>query len=149
MTRRALVTMSLLVGSLTVPFAPAKAAGTARIQQRDGSVSTYHNVRISIREQSMWMTSSDRKGILILGKAACGTIGALVRCFPYDATLEQHGERTHIALQSGTVWINPTTTVQRLSHSSTTLPSHGVLMAVRSQRGTYVSLSGTVDDMQR
>jgi hypothetical protein len=145
MNRQPLMTAALLAGFLAVPFGAASAAGSARIQQSDGSVKTYHDVRITVHDQSMWMTSSDGRGTLVLGKAACTKTGALIRCIPYDATLDQNGKQTHIPLQSGMVWLNPSRSPQQLSHSSTRLPSHGVLMAVRSKAGTYVSLTGIVD----
>lgn len=129
--------------------APAAATGTARIQQRDGSTKTYTNVRISVQNESMQITSSDGKGTLVLGKAACTKIAELVRCIPYDATLEQRGRAMHIPLQSGTVWINPSKTRQQLSHSSTQLPPRGVLLSLRTKKGTYVSLTGVIDKVQR
>jgi hypothetical protein len=52
-------------------------------------------------------------------------------------------------LQSGTVWLNPTRTEQPLSYSSTQLAPHGVLMSIHTKAGTYVSLTGTVDEIQK
>jgi hypothetical protein len=97
----------------------------------------------------MELTSSDGQGTLVLGKAACTKEGSLVRCLPYDATLFQNGEKRHIVLQSGTVWLNPTQSKQPLAFSSAELPPHGVLMSVNTKAGTYVSLTGTVDEMHR
>jgi hypothetical protein len=134
---------------LAVPFGAANATGTAHIQQRDGSSKTYTNVRIAIRNESMALTSSDGKGTFVLGKAACTKIGALIQCLPYDATLLQSGRSMHIALKSGTVWLNPSSTMQQLSHSSTQLPPRGVLLSVETKRGTYVTLTGVVDEMQK
>jgi hypothetical protein len=139
--------------SLWVAFAvcagAAGATGTARIQRPDGSVSTYRNVRISVQNQSMSITSSDGKGTVVISKAACSRVGELLRCLPYDATLEQFGKATHIALASGTVWLNPSQTKQQLSHSSAQLPPRGVLLAVKTKRGIYLSLTGTVDKVAK
>ena len=146
---RAVAVALLIGGVLAASIAPASARGTVRIQQSDGSVKVYHNVLVSIRNESMAITSSDGKGTLVLGKAACSKIGELVRCFPYDATLIQFGESTHVPLQTGTVWLNPSQATQPLPHSSTQLLPRGVLMAVRSKRGTYVSLTGTVDKVTK
>lgn len=41
----------------------------------------------------MAITSSDGNGTLVIGKAACTQVGALIRCLPYDATLEQLATR--------------------------------------------------------
>jgi hypothetical protein len=146
--RRILVPVAL-AAAVTTPLGPASATGTARIQQRDGSVKTYTNVRIVVQNESMAITSSDGVGTLVLGKAACTKVGELLRCLPYDATLEQHGQATHVPLQSGTVWLNPSNTNQQLTHSSTQLPPRGVLLSLQTKAGTYVSLTGIVDRIQK
>lgn len=144
-----LVPAFLAVAIVVAPFGPASATGTARIQQRDGSTKTYTNVRIDVTTESMALTSSDGEGTLVFGKAACTKVGELLRCIPYDATLEQHGQSTHIPLQYGTVWLNPSATTQQLTHSSTQLPPHGVLLSIQTKAGTYVSLTGVVDRIQK
>ena len=128
---------------------PALATGTAVIAHPDGTESTYTNVRIAIWNQSMAITSADGQGTVVIGKASCTKIGELVKCLPWDATLFQNGNKVHIALQSGTVWLNPSTTYQPLSHSSTQLPPHGVMLSVQTKRGTYVTLTGIVDEVHR
>lgn len=137
------------LAALILPWSAARATGTVHVLQRDGSTRTYWNVRISIRDESMAITSSDREGTLVLGKAACTKVDELLECLPYDATLLQYGQRFHIPLQSGTVWLNPSKTEQRLTHSWTELPPRGVLLALRTKRGTYVTMTGTVDEVQR
>jgi hypothetical protein len=149
LAHRAIATAFFLAVALTVPGVAARASGTAVVQQRDGSTKTYRNVFIRVNNDAMALTSSDRQGMLIIGKAACTHIGELVRCLPYDATLDQHGKSYHIVLQSGTVWLNPTMTAQPLSYSSAQLQPHGVLMSIHTKAGTFVSLTGTVDEIQK
>jgi hypothetical protein len=134
---------------LAVPIGNAGATGTAVVVQHDGTTRTYRNVRIVIWNESMAVTSSDGQGTVVFGKASCTKTGELVRCIPWDATLFQNGGKFHIALQSGTVWLNPTTEYQSMSDSSEHLAPHGVLLAVRTKRGTYVTLTGTVDEVHR
>lgn len=136
-----------LAGFALVPLGRADAAGTVLIQQRDGTTKVYNNVRVRVGNDSMTLTSADGVGTLVLGKAACTKEGALVRCIPYDATLEQGGKATHIALAMGTVWLNPSSSPQTLSHSTARLQPRGVLMSIHTHAGTYVSLSGTVDEV--
>ena len=97
----------------------------------------------------MIITTSDGQGTVVLGKAACTKVGELVKCLPWDATLFQNGSRVRIPLESGTVWLNPTGTAQLLSNSSTQLPPRGVSLAVQTKRGTYVTLTGTIDEVHR
>jgi hypothetical protein len=137
--------------ALTLALIPvaAYAHGTARIQQPNGDVKYYHDVLIRIRNEALALTSSDGKGTLVIGKAACLKVEELVKCIPYEATLLQNGESHRVRLSSGTVWFNPTTAKQTLAYSSTQIPAHGVIVSVQTQAGTYVSLTGTVDQIVR
>jgi len=147
--REALAFALFTFAALSVVPRCASATGTATIALPDGSMKTYYNVRIVIWNESMAVTSSDGKGTVVFGKASCTKIGDLVRCLPWDATLFQNGDKLHIPLRSGTAWFNPSPTMQQLSHSSTQIPPRGVLLAVRTRRGTYVTLTGTIDEVHR
>jgi hypothetical protein len=127
----------------------AHAMGTVRVQQRDGAVKTYTNVRVRVQNREMFLTSSDGEGTIILSKAACTMVGALMQCLPYQAALDQDGRTVTIVLKSGTVWLNPSDTKQQLPLSSTQLPPRGVLLSVRTKADTYVSLVGTVDEVTK
>lgn len=146
--RRFVVAASFLAALVAVTGL-ANATGTATIQPLNGSAKTYQHVHIAIWNDEMTITSSDGKGTVVIGKAACTKIGALVRCFPYDAMLFQNGQQLHIFLKSGTVWLNPSHTTQEISQSSTRLPPLGVRLAVQTLRGTNVTLTGTVDEVHR
>jgi hypothetical protein len=146
---RTIVATAIFAALLGISIGPALATGTMRVQHKDGSVQTYTNVYIRILDNEMTLTSNDGKGTVVIGKAACSKIGELIECLPYDAMLEQNGSEARIALQSGTVWLNPSAVSQPLSYSSEHLPSHGVLMAVHTKSGTFVSLSGTVDEIKK
>lgn len=144
----------LIVPALAVVFTftslrTARATGTALVQQRDGSVKTYHDVYMQIRNEELSLTTADGLGTLVIGKAACTKVGELVRCLPYDATLYQHGWKDRVKLASGTAWYNPTSAPQPLPHSSSRVPAHGIVLSVNSKSGTYVSVIGTVDEVQK
>lgn len=144
-TRALLAAGAFAIAAL--PALPGAATGTALIQKSDGTIKSYANVHIAVRDEALAITSSDGQGTLVFGKAACTKIGALVRCLPYDATLLQYGGKVHIALRSGTVWLNPTQSSQPLTHSSAKLPPRGVLLLVTTKAGTIVSLTGRVDEV--
>lgn len=146
---RALFCGLFAIGILAIPPAAARATGTVVIAMRDGSSRTYNNVHVTIWNESMAVTSSDGQGTVVFGKASCTKVGELVKCLPWDATLFQNGEKLHVALQRGTVWLNPTTDYQSLTGSSQKIAPHGVLLAVRTKRGTYVTLTGVVDEVHR
>lgn len=128
---------------------PAAAEGIARIQQADGSVSVYRHVKIQIVQKSLTMTSADGKGTMIIYRAACSYQGAVMSCLPTGITLVQAGTVNPIKLTSGTVYANLTGEPHRLALSTTTLPAHSILMALQTRKGTYVTLSGTIDKEKR
>jgi hypothetical protein len=146
---RALGVILIVLGWLGMSAAPAAASGTARIQQKDGAVKTYANVYIRIANKSMSISSADRKGTFILQKAACSMVGKLMRCYPYDATLKQNGASRKIVLTNGTVWLNPGSQKEHLPKSSTQLPPRGVLLSLKTKAGTYVSVTGTIDELKK
>ncbi len=127
----------------------AFATGTARIQQSSGDVKTYKNVRIAIQQSQMTLTSADGVGKFVISRAACSAVDKLVRCYPYDAVLKQHGETLPITIVDGTAWLNPTETAQTLPNSTTQLGPHGVMLSFKTKRGSYVSLTGVVDVMNK
>jgi hypothetical protein len=146
--RKALIVIFVVFAAMTTGV-PGLASGTATIRQPDGTQRTYANVRIAIWNATLALTSSDGQGRFVIGKASCTKVNELVKCLPWDATLFQNGNTLHIAIKSGTVWLNPTTVPQPLSHSSTQLPPHGVLLELHTRRGTFVTLSGVVDEVNR
>jgi hypothetical protein len=126
----------------------AEAKGSARVQQSDGSVQTYPNVSIRIRNKTLRITTADGKGTLIIDKAACSYLGALQRCLPYSIMLHQGGGDSRINFDQGTVYANLTDARQQLPQSSTQIPPRGILLALRTKAGTYITLSGTIDEMK-
>jgi hypothetical protein len=142
-------TAPALALSLPLLTCAAGATGTATVQQSDGTTKVYKNVVIAIRDQQMEVTTSDGLGTLVIGKAACTKVAELVECLPYDATLYQGGRKVRIMLKSGTVWLNPTTSNRPLSSSSEHIGPHGVLVSATTKRGTYFSLTGTIDRLSK
>jgi hypothetical protein len=142
---------ALAIASLValVPARPANATGTALVVQRDGSEQRYTKVSIRLGREDLALTTNDRVGTMVIGRAACTKAAELVKCIPYDATLFQHGEKKQLPLRNGTVWLNPTTTTQSLPFSSAQIRPHGILISITSQTGTLLSLNGTVDEIQR
>ena len=142
--------IALTVAGLALSAASvARAEGTARIQQADGTVSTYRNVKINIVQKTLTMTSPDGKGTLMIYRAACFYQGEIMMCLPTGTTLIQGGSVNPIKLVSGTVYANLTDQPHNLSNSSTQVPANGILMALKTRRGTYITLSGTIDKVAK
>ncbi len=141
-----------LVAAMVLVFAgalPAGATGVVHIQPKNGPVKTYAGVKIALDSASMALTSSDGVGTLYVGRAACTTVGQLIKCAPYDATYIAKGVSTHIALVGGNAWLNPSKSAHPIPDSKSVLPPRGVVMTIHSKAGTTVTLSGTADVIQK
>jgi hypothetical protein len=139
---RALIAIFITL-ALALPSA-VDAKGTVRVQQSDGSVDLYDNVTIMVVGNTLQVTTADGKGTIVINDSACSYVGQLMRCLPYRYVLKQNGEHA-LDFQYGTIYYNPTQTKQQLSHSSTQLEPQGILLSVKSKKGTYVTLSGKLD----
>ena len=124
----------------------ARAEGVLRVQQSDGAVHVYRHVHLRLAGSTLWLRSPDGRDELKIESDACSFAGPLERCFPYDTTLRRRGVLHHIALERGTVYANLSGADAQLSHSSQHVGSLDVLVQLHTSRGTYLSLSGTLDD---
>ncbi len=125
----------------------ASAQGVTRIQQSDGSVQLYHDVRMSLKGETLWIRTADHEGVLEIVNGACSFTGDLQRCLPSAVTLHQSGRTHSITIDRGTVYLNLTDTAQRLHYSSRMLPPHNVLVEMHTIHGTFVSVQGTLDEV--
>ena len=127
----------------------ADATGTAHIQWNSGAVQVFHNVKIQIVHQTLQVTSANGATTYIITHAACAYDGYYERCRPLSAKVERNGTTTPSEIASGTLYLNPTERALQLSHSSSQLPPHGVLAEIKTKRGNYLSLIGTIDSLTR
>jgi hypothetical protein len=145
-----LLSVCFLVGVIGISAARADASGRAKIQQPDGSVKVYNNVHVRIQDhQRLLLTSSDGKGTLIINKAACTAVGGLLECLAYSGELDQNNETLPLTLRSGTVWLNLSAKAHARPNSTAQFPPGGVVVAVTTNHGTQVALSGTIDEVTK
>lgn len=121
----------------------AQANGTMRVQQADGSVQLY-DVTLAVSGRQLLITTSNKKGTLIVDEAACSFDSRVMTCIPERVRLRQNGT-VPLDFERGTVYFNKTNATQQLKYSSTQLPPNGVLGSMKSPKGTYVTWSGTLD----
>jgi hypothetical protein len=127
----------------------ANAKGTVRIDQRDGTVQNYGGSVIRIVGDTIRVFSPDNRDTLIISHAACTYIGEIRRCLPYRLALRRNGADHTIGFDHGTVFFNPSAAAQPLPRSSEQLPPNGVLVFVRTARGTSIAVHGTIDKVTR
>ena len=130
----------VLVGSLV-----ADATGTVRVQQDDGSVQVYKDAMIVVSNKTLRITTADKKGTLIIDKAACSYVGEVMRCLPNSMSLDQGGGLHPLDFQRGTVYLNATDDRQPLPLTSKQLPPRGIMLSLTTRIGTIVDVTGTID----
>ena len=135
--------------ALAASGVPADAMGTAHIQWNSGAVQVFHNVKIQIVHQTLQVTSPNGATTYIITHAACAYDGYYERCRPLSAKVERNGTTTPSEIATGTLYVNPTEHAVQLSHSSSQLLPHGVLAEIKTKRGNYLSLTGTIDSLTR
>lgn len=136
-----------LAASVAVTATPALATGTLTIQKNGSAAKTYTEVEIRVLYGALFLTSEDGKGTLVFPKAACSYQGKIFVCYVTGATLVQEGEATPLDLKTGTVYFNSTSEPQQLSSSTRKIPPNGILLAVTTERGTYIGLTGLMDQV--
>jgi len=123
----------------------ASAMGRVDIAHADGTMSSYPGTQVSIVGETLHLRSPDKRGTLIIERAACSHQGEIVMCLPTKVAIRQHGATRPLPLETGTVYVNTSDGPQRMRHTSRELPPHGILMSLRTQRGTLINLDGTID----
>lgn len=123
----------------------AFATGTVIVQQHNGSVQTYPNATIRVENKALKITSADKKGTLIIDRAACSYVGELLRCLPYSMKLDQGGGLHRLDFQRGTVYLNLTDDSQELPLSSKRLPPQSIMLSLTTKVGTIVNITGGID----
>lgn len=142
---------ALLVGltMVAVTGTPARAIGTMTIAHQDGDVDKYDDVEVKVLSGSLFLTSDDGDGTIVINKAACAYQGKIIVCLPTSAVLVQDGEAGPLDITTGTIYLNYTDEAQPLSRSSAKLPAHSVMVAFSTKKGTSVSATGTIDQLIR
>lgn len=127
--------------------APASAKGTVRVSQSDGTAQTYNNVTIRVVNQLLKIATSDGRGTLVISRAACSYVGELLHCLPYSITLYQNGRYLPLQFDTGSVYFNRTSRVQRIPNSSGTIAPNGMVLFARTRIGTRLSVTGKMDEV--
>lgn len=145
-----ILAITLLTG-VCCAFIPSAvgATGTINIHQKDGSTDTYRDVEIRIFSGSLFLTSDDGDGTIVITRAACSFQGKIMVCLPTAAALVQEGQSNALNLKSGTVYFNDTGDAQQMSRSSAKLPAHSVMLALTLRNGTFIDLRGKIDEVVR
>ena len=127
--------------------AVAGAKGVSIIQKAGKDPERYPGVGITlIKNTSLTVTSPNGKDKLIIEKAACFYVHELQRCLVSQVSFQKEGGAVKpLDLESGTVYVNLTNTKQPMTHTSAQLPPKGVLIALKTRIGTYITVDGVID----
>ncbi len=127
--------------------ASAKATGTITIHHTDGTRDSYNDVDVRVFSGSLFLTSEDGDGTIVVDRAACSYQGKIIVCLPTSAALVQNGASRALNLKSGTIYLNYDDAPQPLSRSSAKLPPHSILLALSTRNGTVISVRGRIDQV--
>jgi hypothetical protein len=134
-----------LLMSVALTNSSAIAKGTVRINQADGTDHLYAGSIIRLAGDTIRVFSPDSRDRLTISQTACSYVGEIQRCLPYKLILRRDGTDHTIGFDHGSVYFNPSAVARTLPRSSTQLPPNGVLVFVRTARGTSIAVHGTVD----
>jgi hypothetical protein len=138
----AVVTLLVCLG---VSNSIAIAKGIVRINQADGTEQRYAGSIIRLAGNRIRVFSPDSRDRLTISQTACSYVGEVERCLPDEVRLRRNGTDHVIGFDRGSVYFNPTAVPQPLPRSSTQLPPNGVLVFVRTVRGTSIAVRGIAD----
>jgi hypothetical protein len=144
-----LAALAAAIACVVVVATVARATGTLQINHKDGSVNTYEGVTINVFSGSLFLTTADGKGTLVVNRSACSYQAKLIVCLPNSVILVQKGKSNALALTTGTVYLNYTDDAQPLTLTSAKLPPHTAMVSFSTSSGTYVNLLGTLDQVIR
>jgi hypothetical protein len=125
----------------------ANATGTLNIHRINGAKSTYRDVEIKIFSGSLFLTSDDGDGTIVVTRSACSYQSQLMVCLPTAAALVQDGESSALDLKAGTVYFNYTSQAQPLSNSSAKVPANSILLSLALKDGTFINVRGRIDEV--
>lgn len=142
------VAAALTACCILVP-APASAIGTMNIHRIGVGPHAYNDIEIKVFSGSLFLTSDDGAGTLVVTRAACSYQGKIMVCFPKSAALVQHGESNALDLKSGTIYFNDTDDAQTMMFSSQKVPADSVMLAITLRDGTFIDARGRIDEVIR
>jgi hypothetical protein len=141
-------TIPVLLALYLLSVAQAAATGTVRVQQNDGTVRTYDDVSIRVKHNTIRIGSKDRKGTLVVDRAACSYVGELLRCLPTSFQLVQSDQTKTIQLINGLIYLNLTDQPQQMSFSSKHIQPRDIVLTLQTMHGTYINVRGQIDEIQ-
>jgi len=127
--------------------AAAGATGTINIHRSNGTSNRYGDVEIRIFSGSLFLTSDNGRGTIVITQAACSYQGKIIVCLPIAAALVQEGESDALNLKNGTIYLNYSGAAQPLSRSSAKLPANSILVALTLKDGTFIEVRGKIDEV--
>jgi hypothetical protein len=142
MGMRYFVSIAALAVAMT---APAWATGTLKIQQNNNSISTYTEVGIKIVGKTLMLTSADKWSTVIISGGSCVEDNGLKRCNAKQLSMDEDGTPHVIPFVNATFYFNLTDADVMLPLSTIKIAPNSVIFSAKTNKGTYITGSGTID----
>jgi hypothetical protein len=125
--------------------APALATGSLKIQQSNNGVNSYTDVGMRIVNKTLMLTSADKISVVIISGGTCDDVNGLKRCNAKQLSMEENGVTHVIPFVNATFYFNLTDGDLMLPLSTVKLAPNSVLFSAKTDKGTYITGSGTLD----
>ena len=126
----------------------ASATGTINIQHKDGTVNTYRDVEIKVFSGSLFLTSDDGDGTIVVTRAACSYREKIIVCLPTTAALVQEGESNRAQSQNRHDLSETTRTpINRYRIRRRNFPPIALMLTLSTENGTFINVRGRIDQL--
>lgn len=142
---------TLILTSLSTALlaTPVLAVGQITVEDAEGEVDIYSNVKITHTADTLYLKASDSETTLVINKKDCTMEKAIQVCSMGNVTVSSYGVDESLEVAQMFVFINPTKERQVLEGSKVVLSPSTVLIEILTTKGTYINGMGKIDSMQK
>lgn len=128
---------------------PALAVGQITVEDAEGEVDIYSNVKITHTADTLYLKAPDSETTLVINKKNCTMEKSIQVCSTGDVTVSTYGVDESLEVDKMFIFINSTKERQVLEGSKVVLSPSTVLIEILTTKGTYINGMGQIDSMQK
>lgn len=142
---------TLILSSLSTALlaTPTLAVGQFSVEDSEGAVDIYSNIRITHTADTLYLKASDSETTLVINKKDCKMEKAIQVCSTGDVSINTYGVDESLDIDQILVFINTTKERQAIEGSKVVLSPNTVLVEILTKKGTYINGMGQIDSMQK
>ena len=130
----------------TLLFTPSLLAkGLVTVEQIDGNVDNYVDVEIFSTQDTLYLKPAEGKDLVVIEKKNCKLEGNIQVCSDGTLTIESYGVEENINIEKLFIFTNNTNKRLPIQKSDVTLKGNTILLEVLTEKGTYITGMGRID----